>query len=68
MSRGHPVKLVFRSTERRSALTIKALTDGGLARLIAARIARDLGEKGDQKSDPATVNQTDGVRVPSQPE
>jgi hypothetical protein len=40
--RRRPVTLVFRPAQDKSELSIRALIDGGLARLIAARIATTL--------------------------
>ena len=49
--RRRPVTLVFRPAQDKSGLSIKALIDGGLARLIAARIAMKLMGSHNQAAD-----------------
>jgi hypothetical protein len=52
--RRRPVTLVFRPAQDKSGLSIKALIDGGLARLIAARIATKLLSSHNQGADGAS--------------
>jgi hypothetical protein len=49
--RRRPVTLVFRPARDKSELPIEALIDGGLARLIAARIATTLMNSNNQAAD-----------------
>jgi hypothetical protein len=54
--RRSPVTLVFRPTSDCSELPIRALIDGGLARLIAAKIACELLSNATTESPGHTIN------------